>query len=73
MNKKYIVDRIEEKYAVVEMENGDMHRISTDNIRGDFKEGDILINKGEYFEIDKAFTFNRRKQIENLMKDMWKE
>lgn len=73
MNEKYIVDRIEEKYAVVEKENGDMYRIEKYSIRGEFKEGDILINRGEYFEIDKEFTFNRRKEIEDITKDMWKE
>ena len=73
MNEKYIVDRIEEKCAVVEKENGDMYRIEKDSIRGEFKEGDILINRGEYFEIDKKFTFNRRKEIEDITKDMWKE
>lgn len=73
MNEKYIVDRIEEKYAVVEKENCDMYRIEKDSIRGEFKEGDILINRGEYFEIDKKFTFYRRKEIEDITKDMWKE
>lgn len=73
MNEKFIVDRIEEKYAVVEKENGDMYRISKDSIKGDFKDGDILINRGEYFEIDETFTFNRRKEIEDITKDMWKE
>jgi|GEM_PF-1263260 Protein of unknown function (DUF3006). len=73
MNEKYIVDRIEEKCTVVEKENGDMYRIEKDSIRGEFKEGDILINRGEYFEIDKEFTFNRRKEIEDITKDMWKE
>lgn len=73
MNRKYIIDRIEEKDAVVERENGDMYRISIGSIKGDFKEGDILINRGEYFEIDKAFTSNRRKQIDDLMKNMWEE
>ena len=73
MNEKYIVDRVEEKYAVVEKENGDMYRIEKDSIRGEFKEGDILINRGEYFEIDKKFTFYRRKEIEDITKDMWKE
>lgn len=73
MDQKYIVDRIEEKYAVVEKENGDMYRIAKDSIRGDFKDGDILINRGEYFELDHTFTFNRRKEIEDITKDMWKE
>ncbi len=73
MNKKYIIDRIEEQYAVIEKENGEMNRISIDSIRGDFKEGDILINNGEYFEIDKEFTFNRKKEIDDITKDMWEE
>ena len=73
MNKKYIIDRIEEQYAVIEKENGEMNRISIDNIRGDYKEGDILINNGEYFEIDKEFTFNRKKEIDDITKDMWEE
>lgn len=73
MNKKYIIDRIEEKCAVLERENGEMHRISVDSIRGDFKEGDIIINRGEYFEIDKALTFNRKKEIDDITKDMWEE
>ena len=73
MNKKYIIDRIEEQYAVIEKENGEMNRISIDSIRGDFKEGDILINNGEYFEIDNVFTFNRKKEIDDITKDMWEE
>jgi hypothetical protein len=73
MNKKYIIDRIEEKYAIIEKENGEINRISIDSIRGDFKEGDILINSGEYFEIDKEFTFNRKKEIDDITRDMWEE
>ena len=73
MNEKYIVDRVEEKYAVVEKENGDIYRIAKDSIRGSFKDGDILINRGEYFELDQTFTFNRRKEIEDITKGMWKE
>lgn len=73
MNEKYIVDRIEENCAIVEKENGDMYKISIDSIRGEIRDGDILINRGEYFEIDESFTFNRRKEIEDITKDMWKE
>ena len=73
MESKYIVDRIEGDYAIVEKENGDMYRISIENIKGNFNEGDILIKKGEYFEIDKKFTLNRKNQIKNSMKNMWEE
>lgn len=73
MGEKYIIDRVEGKYAIVEKENGDMHKISIENIKGDIKEGDILVNRQEYFEVDKNFTLNRKKDIENITKDMWEE
>lgn len=73
MGEKYIIDRVEGKYAIVEKENGDMYKISIENIKGDIKEGDILVNRLEYFEVDKNFTLNRKKDIENITKDMWEE
>jgi hypothetical protein len=73
MDEKYIIDRIEGNYALIEKENGDMYKISIENIKGDFKDGDVLINKGEYFEIDKKFTLNRKNEINNSMKNMWEE
>jgi hypothetical protein len=73
MDEKYIIDRIEGNYAIIEKENGDMHKIFIKNIKGDFKDGDVLINKGEYLEIDKKFTLNRKNEINNSMKNMWEE
>ncbi|MFW2489277.1 DUF3006 domain-containing protein [Clostridium chromiireducens] len=73
MDEKYIIDRVEGNYAIVEKENGDMHKISLSSIKGGFKEGDILINKNEYFEVDENFTLTRKKQIDESMKDMWEE
>jgi len=73
MDEKYIIDRIEGNYALIEKENGDMDKISIENIKGNFKDGDVLINKGEYFEIDKKFTLNRKKEINDSMKNMWEE
>lgn len=73
MYEKYIIDRIEESYAIIEKENGDMYKISIENIKGDFKEGDVLNKKDEYFEVDKNFTLNRTKEINDKMKGMWEE
>ena len=73
MEEKYIIDRVEGNYVIVEKENGDMYKISIENIESNFNEGDILIKKGEYFEIDKKFTLNRKKQINESMKNMWEE
>ena len=73
MHEKYIIDRVEGNYVIIEKENGDMYKISIERIKGDFKDGDILINKGEYFEIDKKFTLNRKNEINDSMKNMWEE
>lgn len=71
MDEKYIIDRVEDSYAVVEKDNGEMCKISINDIKGNFKEGDILISKNEYFEIDEGLTLNRKKQIDKIMEDMW--
>lgn len=73
MNERYIIDRVEGNFAIAEKENGDIHKISIQNIKGKFQEGDALINKDEYFEIDESFTLNRKKQIDEIVNDMWKE
>ena len=73
MDEKYIIDRVEGNNAIIEKENGDICKISIDNIRGDFNEGDILVDKGEHFERDKEFTLNRKNQMNKSMKYMWEE
>ena len=74
MSEKYIIDRVEGNYAIIEKENGYIYKILIDDIKGNFKEGDILINiDDKYFEVDKRFTLSRKKQIEDIMRDMWKE
>ena len=71
MNEKYIIDRIEGKYAVLEKENGDMCKILIENIEGLFNEGDILVKEGQCFKVDEEFTKARKDKINNIMKDMW--
>lgn len=73
MVEKYIIDRVEGDYAVAQKENGSMCEIPLQYIKGDFKEGDILVNINEYFQVDKAATKARRKQIDDNMEDMWGE
>jgi hypothetical protein len=73
VDEKYIIDRVEDTYAIVEKENGGMCEIPIDHIKGNFNEGDILIKINEYFQIDKIYTLVRRKQIDDNMKDMWNE
>jgi hypothetical protein len=74
MNHRYIIDRVEKNYAIVEKENGNMCKISVKSIKGVFKEGDILINiDNEYFEVNKEFTLNQKNKINEIMNNMWEE
>ncbi|WP_238916638.1 DUF3006 domain-containing protein [Clostridium sp. YIM B02555] len=73
MSEKYIIDRVEGTFAIVENEAGEMQEISLKNIKGEFKEGDILVKVNEYFEIDVISTLKRKSQIKSDMEDMWRE
>lgn len=73
MKERYIIDRVEGDFAIIEKENGDILEISIESIKGAFKEGDIIINKDKYFEVDEDFTLRRKERIDNSIKDMWKE
>ncbi|WP_460278752.1 DUF3006 domain-containing protein [Clostridium sp. CTA-5] len=72
MVDKYIVDRIEENYAVVENHEGDMLEVLISQIENIPKEGDVLVKKENMFIIDYEETKNRRDKINNMMKNMWK-
>lgn len=72
MNEKYIIDRIEGKYAILEKENGEMFEIFIENIEGNFNEGDILVKEGQSFKVNEEFTKLRKEKINNIMKDIWK-
>jgi hypothetical protein len=73
VSEKYIIDRVEGNYVIAQKENEEMYEIPLGDIKGDFKEGDILVKMNRYFEIDEVSTFIRRKQIDDVMRDMWKE
>lgn len=72
MQEEYIVDRIEGKVAVVEKENSQMENIPIENIKGNPKEGDVLIKDGLNFKVDKEATIKRTEKINEMMKKMWK-
>lgn len=69
--EKYILDRVEGNYAILENENGSMIEISINNIDGNFREGDILIKEGDKFTVSELLTKERKDKINNMMNDMW--
>lgn len=67
---KGIIDRFEGDYAVVEMSDMKMINIERHKIPVDAKEGDVLI-LGEVISIDENETIQRKKRIQEMIKDIW--
>ncbi len=65
---KYTIDRFEGDFAVVELENGKFANIPREAIPREAKDGDIIS-----VTVDKDTTAKRKKEIEDMTKDMWIE
>lgn len=68
---KVIIDRFEGKFAVCEKEDRKMIDIDKSKIPLTAKEGDVLIITNDNITIDVEETYNRKKEIDELTKDMW--
>ena len=60
MSESFIIDRIESGFVVAETEDETMVNIPENLIKGDFKEGDILIKEDEFFKVDSDLTKKRK-------------
>lgn len=69
--RKYILDRLEGNYAILENEDGSMIEINIDDIKGQFKEGDILIKEDKKFIVNKNLGEERREKIKKMMNNIW--
>lgn len=70
---KYIVDRIEENYVVLENGKDNVFNVKKSDIIGNIKEGDIVYIKDNLYFIDEKSTKVRKEEIDNLMKGLWEE
>ena len=66
-----IIDRFEEDYAVCEKEDREIINIKKQDIPCEAKERDVLFIEHDKITIDKEETIKRRKNIEELTKDLW--
>jgi hypothetical protein len=69
---KGIIDRFEGKIAVVEI-NGETHDFPKVIFPKEAKSGDVVTIKGTKVRVLKEETDNRRKEIEELMNDVWED
>ncbi|MBE6885015.1 MAG: DUF3006 domain-containing protein [Ruminococcaceae bacterium] len=65
--EKYIIDRIEEGWAICEGEAGNHICIAAEQLPEEAKEGDCLIVEGTRIVVDREETEKRRAHIRNLM------
>lgn len=68
---KVVIDRFEGDYAVCEKEDREMIDIKRHCLPKEAKEGDVLHIEGDKIIIDINETEKRRKEIEELTKDLW--
>jgi hypothetical protein len=68
---KVVIDRFEGDYAICEKENREMIDIKRHRIPKEAKESDVLDIQGDKIIIDVEETEKRKKDIEELTKDLW--
>lgn len=68
-----VIDRFEENYAVVELDNKDMINIEKNKVPSEAKEGDAVIINNDNIVIDHERTMKLKKEIEELTKDLWED
>lgn len=66
-----IIDRIEGRIAVLETDEG-ITEISAEELPSDAAEGDILVNSGGEWRIDREATEQRRALVSNKLKRLMK-
>lgn len=65
------IDRFEEEFAVVEFDDRKVVNILKDKLPKEAKEGDVLKFNEDIITIDYKETEKRRKEIEELTKDLF--
>lgn len=71
MEEKYIVDRFEENYAVIETKEKKMINVNKKDLPKDIKSGDVLVKKDGKYKILKEETEKRTNYIKKLTNDLW--
>jgi|GEM_PF-5379506 len=68
-----IIDRIENKIVIIELEDGTMLEVNKKNIKGMCREGKVveLQHECENLLINEYETIERKKYMDILIKDLW--
>ena len=72
-DKKFIVDRIENKSVVLEDDKKDIILIDINLFDKKPKDGDVVVMCNNSFYVDEGATKDKKNKINSLMKGMWEE
>ena len=72
-NRRFIVDRIENKSVVLEDDKKDIILIDINLFDKKPKDGDVVVMFNNSFYVDEDATKERKNKINSLMKGMWEE
>ena len=72
-NRRFIVDRIENKSVVLEDDKKDIILIDINLFDKQPKDGDVVVMCNNSFYVDEDATKERKNKINSLMKGMWEE
>ena len=70
--KKFIVDRFEEEYAVLEKEEGGTIDVLKSELP-EVKEGDVLIYENGFYTVDYEETQKRKELIQEKMRKLFEK
>ncbi|MCR1974763.1 DUF3006 domain-containing protein [Clostridium sporogenes] len=70
---KGIIDRFEENFAIVELEDKRIINIDKNIIPKKAKEGDVINIQGDIITLNEKESERLKKEIDELTEDMWKE
>ncbi|KEI95692.1 pyruvate kinase [Clostridium botulinum A2B3 87] len=70
---KGIIDRFEENFAIIELEDKKMINIDKNIIPKKAKEGDVINIEGDIIILNGKERERLKKEIDELTEDMWKE
>lgn len=73
LNLRYIIDHFEENFAVCENESGELVDIERSKLPEDAQEGDVLLFENNQYTINKSETDKLRKEIEDLMDELFED
>ena len=69
--KTYIIDRLDEDFAVCEDEAKEQLLISTEQLPENAKEGDVLQEEDGYFSVNQEETEARRARMRRKLMDLF--